>query len=140
MYELIPDELKSLKTWGLYKLIWKPERKKYTKIPIDPYTGRDGKSNDPSTWTDFKTALQAMQDLGMDGLGFYFQPPYIGIDVDHIGIDLDQWKTGDKANAVQAFMNLTHSYMETSVSGEGIHIIVKGEIPGTRRRKANVEM
>ncbi|GAX04579.1 phage primase [Secundilactobacillus pentosiphilus] len=140
MYELIPDELKSLKTWGLYKLIWKPERNKYTKIPIDPHTGRDGKSNDPSTWTDFKTALQAMQDLGMDGLGFYFQPPYIGIDVDHIGADLDQWKTGDKDNAVQAFMNLTHSYMETSVSGEGIHIIVKGKIPGTRRRKANVEM
>ncbi|GAX07084.1 phage primase [Secundilactobacillus pentosiphilus] len=140
MYELIPDELKSLKTWGLYKLIWKPERNKYTKIPIDPHTGRDGKSNDPSTWTDFKTALQAMQDLGMDGLGFYFRPPYIGIDVDHIGADLDRWKTGDKDNAVQAFMNLTHSYMETSVSGEGIHIIVKGKLPGTRRRKANVEM
>lgn len=140
MYELIPDELKSLKTWGLYKLVWKPERNKYTKIPIDPHTGGDGKSNDSRTWSDFNTALEAMSDLGMDGLGFYFQPPYIGIDVDHIGADLDQWKTGDKDNQVQQFMNLTHSYMETSVSGEGIHIIVKGDIPGTRRRKANVEM
>lgn len=140
MYELIPDELKSLATWGLYKLVWKPERNKYTKIPIDPNTGKDGRSNDPSTWSDFKTALNAMTDLGMDGLGFYFKPPYIGIDVDHIGADIDQWKTGDKDNQVQKFINLTHSYTETSVSGEGIHIIVKGDIPGDRRRKGNVEM
>lgn len=141
MYEFIPEELKSLATWGLYKLVWKPERNKYTKIPIDPHTGGDGKSNDPSTWSDFSTAMQAMQDLGMDGLGFYFQPPYIGIDVDHVGVDIERWKTGDfEDNEVQQFLNYTNSYTETSVSGKGIHIIVKGEIPGDRRRKGDVEM
>lgn len=116
MYERIPQELKSLKQWGLFKLIWKPERNKYTKIPIDPYTGHDGKSNDPQTWADFDTALQAMQDLGMDGLGFYFTPPYVGIDVDHIGADLDRWKRGDTDdNEVQRFLTITKSYAETSV-------------------------
>ncbi|STX19330.1 phage/plasmid primase, P4 family [Levilactobacillus brevis] len=141
MYERIPQELKSLKQWGLFKLIWKPERNKYTKIPIDPYTGHDGKSNDPQTWADFDTALQAMQDLGMDGLGFYFTPPYVGIDVDHIGADLDRWKRGDTDdNEVQRFLTITKSYAETSVSGTGLHIIVKGRIPGDRRRKGPVEM
>lgn len=141
MYELIPDELKSLKQWGLYKLKWIEARKKYTKIPIDPHTGMDGKSNDESTWTDFDTALKAMNDLGMDGLGFYFKPPYIGIDVDHVGDDLERWRNGDREdNEVQEFLGLTNSYSEISVSGEGIHIIVKGKIPGDRRRKGNVEM
>lgn len=141
MYEQIPQELKSLKRWGLYKLIWKPERNKYTKIPIDPHNGQDGRSNDSSTWADFDTALQAMNDLGMDGLGFYFQPPYIGIDVDHLDSDLERWQHGDKGdNEVQRFMTITKSYTETSVSGTGIHIIVKGNMPGDRRRKGNVEM
>jgi len=141
MYEEIPNELKSLATWGLYKLIWKEERKKYTKIPIDPHTGREGRSNDPKTWSDFNTALQAMTDLGMDGLGFYFQPPYVGIDVDHVAEDIERMKVGDvEDNIVHDFMSNTTSYTETSISGTGIHIIVKGTIPGDRRRKGNVEM
>ncbi|MFC6290643.1 phage/plasmid primase, P4 family [Levilactobacillus angrenensis] len=141
MYERIPKELKSLKRWGLYKLKWQPDRNKYAKYPKDPYTGGDGKSNDPSTWSDFDTALQAMGDYGMDGLGFYFQPPYIGIDVDHLEQDLERWKSGDvDDNEVQHFLTITKSYAETSVSGTGIHIIVKGKIPGDRRRSGNVEM
>lgn len=141
MYERIPAELKSLKQWGLYKLKWQPDRNKYAKYPKDPYTGGDGKSNDPSTWSDFDTALQAMGDYGMDGLGFYFQPPYVGIDVDHLDQDLDRWKAGDTdENEVQRFLTITKSYAETSVSGTGLHIIVQGKIPGDRRRRGNVEM
>lgn len=141
MYERIPQELKSLKRWGLYKLEWQPERGKYTKYPKDPSNGGNGKSNDPATWSDFETALQAMGDYGMDGLGFYFQPPYVGIDVDHLDQDLDRWRAGEvDENEVQHFLTITKSYAETSVSGTGIHIIVKGEIPGDRRRKGNVEM
>ncbi|WP_191988748.1 phage/plasmid primase, P4 family [Levilactobacillus fujinensis] len=141
MYERIPEELKSLKRWGLYKLKWQPDRNKYAKYPKNPYNGGDGKSNDPATWSDFDTALQAMDDYGMDGLGFYFQPPYVGIDVDHLEQDLERWQRGETdENEVQHFLTITKSYAETSVSGTGIHIIIKGEIPGDRRRSGNVEM
>lgn len=141
MYERIPEELKSLKRWGLYQLKWQSDRNKYAKYPKNPYTGGDGKSNDPSTWSDFDTALQALTDLGMDGLGFYFQPPYMGIDVDHLDQDLERWQRGEMDdNEVQQFLTITKSYAETSVSGTGIHIIIKGEIPGDRRRSGNVEM
>lgn len=140
-YNLIPDELKPLKQWGLFRKIWQPEKNKYTKIPHNAVDGGDGKSNDPTKWTDFKTALKALTTYQMDGLGFYFKAPYVGIDVDHIPNDIERWKQGDKEdNEVQEFMGLTSSYTETSLSGAGIHIIVKGEIPGDRRRKKNVEM
>lgn len=140
-YELIPDELKPLKQWGLYRKIWQPNKNKYTKIPHNAVNGGEGKSNDPTQWVDFKTALKALTTYQMDGLGFYFKAPYVGIDVDHIPNDIERWKQGDKEdNEVQEFMGLTSSYTETSLSGAGIHIIVKGKIPGDRRRKANVEM
>lgn len=73
MYEAVPNELKKLTQWGNYHRIWMEERGKYTKIPINPWNGEDGKSNDPSTWSDFDTAMRAMDKYPQaDGLAFYF--------------------------------------------------------------------
>lgn len=140
MYGQIPAELKQLKRWGVYKKIWKPERKKFTKIPIDPMTGNGGKTNDESTWTDFKTALAAVSRLNLDGLAFYFKPPYIGIDVDNVADDIEEFTHGDTDNIVSDFMKHTNSYSEISLSGKGLHIIVKGTINGEKRRHKNCEM
>lgn len=140
MYGQIPAELKQLKRWGVYKKIWKPERKKFTKIPINPMTGNGGKTNDESTWTDFKTALTAVSQLNLDGLAFYFKPPYIGIDVDNVADDIEEFTHGDTNNIVSDFMKHTNSYSEISLSGKGLHIIVKGTINGEKRRHKNCEM
>ncbi|MDB1104714.1 phage/plasmid primase, P4 family [Lentilactobacillus parabuchneri] len=140
MYGQIPAELKQLKRWGVYKKIWKPERKKFTKIPINPMTGNGGKTNDESTWTDFKTALAAVSRLNLDGLAFYFKPPYIGIDVDNVADDIEEFTHGDTDNIVSDFMKHTNSYSEISLSGKGLHIIVKGTINGEKRRHKNCEM
>ena len=43
-YSSVPDELTSLKQWGLFKLKWLPERQKYTKIPKNPYNFGAGKT------------------------------------------------------------------------------------------------
>lgn len=140
-YEKIPEELRPLKQWGLYKKIWQPERNKYTKIPHNAVNGREGKSNDPTYWTDFDTARFAMDKFNMDGLGFYFKAPYVGIDVDHVEGEINRWRIGDtEENIVSEFMSQTNSYTEVSLSGTGIHILVKGKIPGDRRRKGDIEM
>jgi putative DNA primase/helicase len=140
-YEKIPLELRELRQWGLYRKTWSEEKQKYSKEPVNPYNGRLGKSNDESTWSDFQTALSAMEKLNADGLAFYFKPPYIGIDLDDIGGDLDRYLQGDiESNIVHVFMNATKTYSEISMSGKGIHIIGKAKIPGDRRRKGNVEM
>lgn len=140
-YENIPNELRSLKQWGLFQKIWQPERNKYTKIPHNALNGGAGKSNDPSTWVDFKTALEALKTYQMDGLAFFFANGYVGLDIDHIGDELDKFRSGDyQENTVSQAITMTKSYMEVSISGSGIHAIFKGKIPGTRRRKGNVEM
>lgn len=143
-YQNIPQELRNLKQWGLFELKWVEARKKNTKIPINPYDGSAGKSNDPNTWSDFDTAMRALNDVERaDGLAFYFANGYVGLDIDHIDSNLEDWRAGnnDPNNLVNKFQDLTdNTYMEVSQSGTGIHAIFKGKIPGKRRRKGNYEM
>lgn len=137
----IPEELKQLNHWCIYRKVWNEERKKYTKIPINPYTGYKGKSNDESTWSDFQTALTALTTYQGDGLGIYFKPPYVGVDIDNIEGEIARYHQGDiETNIMYEFVHSLKSYAEYSPSGTGIHIILKGKIPGNRRRKGDIEM
>lgn len=141
MYERIPNELRNLRQWGLFRRVWQEDKGKYTKIPHSALDGQQTSSTDASQWVTFDEALAALPNFGLDGLGFFFANGYVGIDVDHIATDLEQYKVGDTSdNVAWEFMSAFKSYTEISMSGEGIHIITKGEIPGSRRRKANVEM
>ncbi|MBS5816072.1 MAG: DNA primase [Enterococcus casseliflavus] len=140
-YEHIPEELKQQKQWCVYRLVWNEERKKHTKIPVDPHTGNNGKSNDESTWSDYQTALSAIEKYNCNGLGFYFKKPYFGIDIDNIEGEIQRYLQGDiETNMMYEFVTSIKSYAEYSQSGNGIHIICKGKLPGHRRRKGNVEM
>ena len=139
MYQNIPDELKELKQWCGFKL--ENRNGKTTKLPINAYTGGYGKSNDEGTWSDFQTALSSINEFGCDGIGFYFKPPYFGIDIDNVRQEIDNYRSDeDSENLVAEFIDMMCSYSEVSVSGNGIHIIAKGEIPKGGRRKGNVEI
>lgn len=141
-YKTIPEELRNLKQWGLFHLKYVPERHKNTKIPLNAYDGALGKSNDPSTWAEFDTALRALDKFdNADGLAFYFANGYVGLDIDNINDDLQDYLAGSPETLVSTFRKLTKgTYMEVSQSGKGIHAIFKGKISGKRRRKANYEM
>lgn len=141
-YENIPDELRPLKRWGLFELKFDPSRNKNTKIPIDAMTGNNAKTNDPSTWCDFKTAKEGLEkNSRASGLAFFFGDGYVGLDIDHIANDIELKELGNAENEVDEFINLTdHTYGEISQSGEGLHFIFKGKIPGKRRHKSNYEM
>lgn len=144
MYEQIPTELKKLTQWGCFHREWVEKRGKYTKIPIDPWTGGPGKSNDQATWSDFDTAMRALDQFPQaDGLAFYFANGYVGLDIDHIGDQLEQVAAGDndpENYVIQAEKLTKDTYIEISMSGEGIHCIFKGKIPGNRRRKGGFEL
>ena len=137
MYSKIPYELKQLDRWCCFKIVERQGRQ--TKMPVDPRTGNLAKSNDEETWADFDTALSS--SVNYDGIGFFFKEPYIGIDIDDVGGEIEDYRN-DKHdnNIISEFIDTLGSYAEVSPSGNGIHIIIKGELPPNGRRKGNVEV
>ena len=133
----IPAELKTRPQW----VVWRTEKRndKPTKVPYAPKTGAKAKSDTPSTWATFATALTAYDNgKRYDGMGYVFS----GADDDFTGIDLDKCASGDGqfetwATDIVAAMD---SYTETSPSGRGLHIILKGKLPDGGRRKGKIEM
>ena len=119
----IPNELKEVKNW----VCWVGS----DKIPKNPHTGGNAKSNDPQTWGTFEEAVAACEKYHFDGIGFEFAPPYFGVDLD---------KCLDNADFCDEFVDTLKSYAEYSRSGSGIHIICKGKLPEGSRRRGNVEM
>lgn len=121
--ENLPEELKSLSQWVCYVGA--------DKIPKNPYTGGNAKSNDSTTWSDFETACRACDRFHFDGLGFMFANGYFGVDLDHCL---------DNVDFCDEFVETLRSYAEISKSGSGLHIICRGTLPSGSRRKGGVEM
>lgn len=122
MFESIPQELKRLKQW----VCWCGD-----KLPKNPYTGGNAQSNNKSTWGTFDDAIKAINKYKFDGIGFMFANGYFGIDLD---------KCLDNSDFIDEFVETLQSYTEISRSGNGIHIICKGNLPEGARRRGNVEM
>lgn len=139
MYQNLPIELIEKDNWCVFRKEWSPLKSKYTKRPYDAKTGQWAKSNDPETWSDFDTAMSVI-DL-YDGLGFFFDGEYYGVDLDNIESEIIRYQQNDLENNVLAeFLDLLTSYAEISPSGKGVHIICKGQLPPGGRRKGDIEM
>lgn len=141
----LPEEIKKHTQWCVYKI--EPPQKEgqhERKIPINPITGNGASSSDPNTWVDFDTASRLYKESNeYDGLGFFFNNDYIGIDIDDIPEEIKTFKDNpnNPNNTINWLNRLTrHSYLEVSQSGNGIHAIVKGSYPYTANRKDNYEI
>lgn len=125
-------------------MCWKAVPKgngKVDKIPINPTNGRKAATDNPKTWVSFDKAISYYQKRngnGIDGIGFVFskEDPFMGIDLD----DCINPETNKMSLQAEAYVDKLYSYTEITPSGRGVHIIVKGKIPGSRRRNGNVEM
>lgn len=140
MYEKIPEELKVLPCWICWQGVTDTPGGKLRKVPINALDGTAAKSNDPSTWCDFNTAVAASKNFS--GIGFVFdgKSGYFGVDLDGIGDSLDRLINGESDNIAGEFIHTLQSYTEISQSGRGIHIICRGSLPAGGRRKNSVEM
>lgn len=138
----LPTELKKAKQWCVYTIVPpKKDGQHKGKIPINPVTSKGASSTDPNTWVDFKTAVKFADNY--DGLGFFFNDDYIGIDIDDIPEEIEAFKqnpanTSNLINWLNSLIN--HSYLEVSQSGKGIHAIVKGKYPFSNNRYKNYEI
>ncbi len=105
-----------IKEKGLF-CCWKYEERdgRKTKVPYNPCTGQMAKSNDKTSFTDYKTAVNAN---GYDGIGIGIFNGICAIDLDHCISE-----TGELSNTAYEIVNLMHSYTEFSPSRKGLHIL-----------------
>lgn len=121
----VPEEMRALPNWCVFRTKWNAEKGKKDKFIISPTDGKWAKSTDPATWTDFETAMRYAEENNCEGLSFALDGSGIScIDLDH-SVEKDGTLS---ANAEKLTKEIPETYTETSVSGNGIHIFVKDDI------------
>ena len=142
-----PPSLKSARVW----LCWKYEDRggKSTKVPYSPHGG-EGKSNDPKTWGSFEQAISTTLRLGYSGVGIAVTGDLVAFDIDKI----KDTERGKKQLAALASAGLDYqqlvnqiletfqgrAYIERSPSGDGLRILVHGNIPTDARKKGQARL
>jgi primase-polymerase (primpol)-like protein len=123
--ENIPDILKQLDRWVVWRAGPLKESGKFDKIPVDPMTDRPVSALDPRNWLSFQPALEAYSRGIGSGIG-------IALSGDHpmlvngepfflTALDFDQ--CGDRLASLKAlWTQLGKPYVEESPSGNGLRM------------------
>ena len=120
-------------------VVWKAETRegKPTKVPYIAHRPAEKAAVDnPTTWTTFAVAYDAVADGKADGAGVVLGEGIVGIDLDHCRHP----ETGVISDAALAVIRELDSYTEVSPSQTGIHVLVKGTLPPGRRRTNGLEL
>ena len=135
-FEALPHELRSVAHWVNWNLVQR-DGGKPTKVPVNPNTGQNAKTNDPSTWGTFETALERFSEGSVSGLGFCFTDE-LGI----VGVDLDNCcnTPGVLTQEAHATLKELNTYAEFSQSQMGAHALIRGKLPAGARRSGNLEI
>lgn len=110
----IPDALKQSASFCVWKLEKRSGRP--TKVPYDPRTRQMAKTNEPDTFTDFKTAMKAYAIGGWDGIGYRVSEGIGAIDIDHC--IREDGSLNDVAASILGIFST--AYFERSPSGTGL--------------------
>lgn len=131
--EQMPDELKALRQWVVWRAELRPGKAKPAKVPYQPRTGHRARTDVPATWGTYAQALARHRQGGWHGLGFVFTAgdPYCGVDLDDCRVPL----TGEITPWAWEIVEELRSYTEVSPSGRGLHVLVRASLPGHAGRK-----
>lgn len=137
----IPEGLKKNKRWVGFKI------GEQGKKPIDPKSIGGfityASISDPSTWGTFEEALKLVEAGLCDGIGYAMTKDdhLIFIDVD---LHLDKLTSEDEKQKTEKHFNVLcrdvkrfHTYMETSISGTGVHLLARGTLDETLKTGAS---
>lgn len=134
----IPPELKDRPQWVLWQC--RKRKGRWTKVPVRP-GGKEAKADDPTTWCAFASVANYVNADGSvrlyDGVGFEFSAgdSFTGIDLD----DAVDSETHELKPWAKAIVDRLRSYTETSPSGTGVKIWVKGKKPSDIRSRTKYE-
>lgn len=138
--EEIPEELKRLDKWVLWRAEWNNKKEDYKKVPYAT-EGNKASSTNSDTWNSFDNVIDILEnDNSFSGIGYV-----LNTDDDYICLDIDDavdTNTGQLTSDLALEMiNLT--YCEYSPSGTGLHCFFKGQLTEERKKKRtdlNIEL
>jgi hypothetical protein len=119
----IPAELLERDQW----VVWRYENpgggERLTKVPYS-VRGYRASCNDRRAWASSSDAWDALMGGDYDGIGFVlsWSDPYTIL-------DFDACETQEEADEQMEIHDWLDSYSEVSPSGEGLHIVVRGNLP-----------
>ena len=131
-YDNIPIELKSLNQWTVFRTYTDNESGKLKKVIISPVNSAFAHVDMPETWTGYEQAkAYAEKYKRYTGLAFALVKGITFIDIDNA------IKDGEIVlpEAKRLLELLPDTYVEKSVSGTGIHILLKGSLPSDAYRR-----
>ena len=121
----IPDEMKARPNWVVVKTWWNADKGKYNKRPVNCNSdkGEYAENDNPETWTTFDNALKYLKEKGGTTVAYALDGK------DNVScIDLDRCydENGQpSALAKEVLSKCGKTYIEKSVSGNGLHIFGK---------------
>ena len=126
--EGIPCSMRGRNQWIGWKYEW--DGTKWTKPPFHASGNFKASTTNATTWSTFEEAYAGYLAGNIDGIGYVFgqDDGLVGIDVDHC-IDFltkDRKFTREEAELILLkFLGI--AYIERSVGGDGMHLIVQGQ-------------
>ena len=136
----IPVEIRNVAHWCVFRLVWNERKGKFSKLPTrlethateplrpNPSSGQPSRKQ----WRPTKPGHFAAgdDDVGIepqpaDGVGWFFTLPFFGYDIDGVR-DAD---TGEIEPEAEGFIRRHATYVEVSVSGNGVHGVGHGIAP-----------
>ena len=126
----IPSDIKAVDQWVLWVARFDKAKNRTDKVPKQ-LNGRPASVTDPSTWTDYQTALASLQEQDeggpFAGLGFVLteRDDFGALDFDHVRNAI----TGEIDPQVNAVVGALGTYAEVSPSGTGIRVLFRGKLP-----------
>ena len=121
----VPDEMKARPNWVVVKTWWNADKGKYNKRPVNCNSdkGEYAESDNPETWTSFDDALKYLKEKGGTTIAYALdgKDNVSCIDLDHCYDENGQ----PSALAKEILSKCGKTYIEKSVSGNGLHIFGK---------------
>jgi len=124
--EVIPKELQQLVRWVTWRAGESDERGKFSKVPVDPVTGRTSSALDHTNWRTFSNAIKAVRSGQANGIGIVLDGQ-VPVELDGksytlTAVDLDHCSDHLEEHGL-VFSTLPPTYREVSPSLCGIRII-----------------
>ncbi|WP_068469960.1 AAA family ATPase [Candidatus Protochlamydia phocaeensis] len=119
------------------KAIWVISDIADNKRPINPHTNTNAKSNDPTTWG----TLAHVRSFIENNPGQFAPAIALNKEIELTCIDLDHVCKEDQIfDWAEDIYKGSTSYCERSISGNGLHVFIKGNKPGQLCKKGQIEI